>query len=70
MKKNMGSADRIIRVLIAAVVAVLYFTGTISGTWGIVLLVLAGVFVLTSLINFCPLYAPFGISTCKVKEKK
>lgn len=70
MKKNMGSADRIIRIIIAAIVAVLYFTGTISGTLGIVLLVLAGVFLLTSLISFCPLYAPFGISTCKVEENK
>ena len=70
MKKNMGSADRIIRVIIAAIVGVLYFTGTISGTLGIVLLVLAGVFLLTSIISFCPLYAPFGISTCKVKDGK
>lgn len=70
MKKNMGTADRIIRVIIAAIVGVLYFTGTISGTLGIVLLVLAGVFVLTSLISFCPLYAPFGIRTCPMKEKK
>ncbi|MDZ7846053.1 MAG: DUF2892 domain-containing protein [Owenweeksia sp.] len=66
----MGNADRIIRLLIAAVVGVLYFTGTISGTAGIVLLVLAGVFVLTSFISFCPLYAPFGISTCTMKAKK
>ena len=69
MIKNMGSADRIIRVIIAAIVGILYFTGTISGTLGIVLLVLAGVFVLTSVISFCPLYAPFGIKTCKIKEK-
>ena len=69
MKKNMGSADRIIRIIIAAAVAVLYFTGTISGTLGIVLLVLAGIFVLTSLVSFCPLYAPFGIKTCPLKEK-
>jgi Protein of unknown function (DUF2892) len=69
MKKNMGSADRIIRVIIAAVVAVLYFSGTITGTLGIVLLVLAGVFVLTSLISFCPLYAPFGISSCPMKDR-
>ncbi len=65
----MGSADRIIRLIIAAVVGVLYFTGIISGTIGIVLLVLAGVFVLTSLISFCPIYAPFGIKTCPLKEK-
>ncbi len=66
----MGSADKIIRVIIAAIVGVLYFTGIISGTLGIVLLVLAGVFVLTSLISFCPLYAPFGLSTCAHREKK
>lgn len=70
MEKNMGNADRIIRVIIAAIVGVLYFTGTVSGTLGIVLLVLAGVFVLTSLISFCPLYAPFGIKSCLIKDKK
>ena len=69
MKKNMGSADRIFRVIIAAIVGILYFTGTISGTLGIILLVLAGVFVLTSFISFCPLYVPFGLSTCAVKKK-
>ncbi len=68
--KNMGSADRIIRVSIAAIVGVLYLTGTISGAIGVILLVLAGVMVLTSLISFCPLYAPFGIRTCPLKEKK
>ncbi len=70
MKKNMGSADRIVRFIIAAIIAVLYYTGVLSGTLGIVLLVLAAVFVLTSFISFCPLYAPFGLSTCKTKEKK
>ncbi|MEO0333703.1 MAG: DUF2892 domain-containing protein [Bacteroidota bacterium] len=68
MKKNMGSADRIIRVIIAAVIAVLYFTGILTGTVGIVLLVLAGVFVLTGLVSFCALYAPFGLKTCAVKK--
>ncbi|MDM9630966.1 YgaP family membrane protein [Robiginitalea aurantiaca] len=68
MKKNMGNADRVIRLIIAAVIGVLYYTGTISGTLGIVLLVLAGVFVLTSFISFCPLYAPFGLSTCPAKK--
>ena len=68
MKKNMGSSDRIIRAIVAAIIAVLYFTGTITGTLGIVLLVLAGVFLLTSFISFCPLYAPFGISTCSMKK--
>ena len=64
----MGNADRIIRVIIAVIIAVLYFTNVISGILGIILLVLAGIFVLTSLMSFCPLYAPFGLSTCKVKE--
>jgi hypothetical protein len=64
MKTNMGTTDKIIRILIAIVVAVLYFTNVISGTLGIVLLVIAGVLVFTSLIGFCPLYALFGISSC------
>ena len=70
MKKNMGKADRIIRLIIAAIIVTLYFTNVITGTLGIVLLVLAGVFVLTSFVSFCPLYAPFGLSTCAVKEEK
>jgi len=65
MKKNMGTIDKVIRILVAVVVAVLYFTHVVSGTLGIILLVLAGVFVLTSLISFCPLYFPFGLSTRK-----
>ena len=65
MKTNMGSADRIIRILIALVIITLYFTNMISGTLAIVLLVLSGVFILTSLISFCPLYTLFGLNTCK-----
>lgn len=65
MKKNMGLADRVIRVIIAAVFAVLYFMEIVPGTLGLVLLILGGVFLLTSLISFCPLYLPFGIKTCK-----
>ena len=68
MKKNMGNTDRIIRVLLAVIMGILYFTNVVTGTLGIVLLVLAAVFVLTSFISFCPLYAPFGIRTCKVKQ--
>ncbi|HEX6170135.1 MAG TPA: DUF2892 domain-containing protein [Chitinophagaceae bacterium] len=64
MKKNMGGGDRSIRILLAAVLAYLYFGGIVTGTWGLVLVILGGVFVVTSLIGFCPLYAPFGISTC------
>jgi hypothetical protein len=70
MKKNVGTIDKVIRILIAVVIAVLYFTHVISGVLGIVLLVLAAVFVLTSLISFCPIYFPFGLSTAKKEEKK
>ena len=66
----MGSADRIIRVIIAAAIAVLYFTDVITGTWGIVLLVLAGIFLLTSIIGLCPLYMPFRASTRGKSEGK
>lgn len=63
----MGSADRVIRVMLAALVAVLYFTNVISGTTAIILVVLAIVFVATSLTSFCPLYLPFGLSTLRKK---
>ena len=63
MKKNMGFADRIIRVMIAAIFVTLYFTGVIAGTLGIVLIALSVIFVLTSLVSVCPLYLPFGLST-------
>ena len=69
MQKNMGSADKIIRTILAAVVAFLYYNKTITGTLGIVLLVLAGVFLFTSLISFCPLYKLVGLNTCPVKKK-
>ncbi|CAN5330059.1 hypothetical protein BH10BAC1_BH10BAC1_11330 [soil metagenome] len=65
MKKNMGSTDKIIRILVAIVIAILYFTNQISGTTAIILGVLAIIFVATSFISFCPLYLPFGISTRK-----
>lgn len=63
MKKNMGTIDKVIRILVAVVIAILFFTNVVTGTLGIVLLVLAAVFVLTSFISFCPLYFPFGINT-------
>ena len=63
----MGIADRIIRIVLAAVFAYLYFSGTVTGTLGIVLVVLGAVFVLTSLVSFCPLYTLIGISTCPRK---
>jgi hypothetical protein len=64
MKKNMGNADRIIRLLVAAAITILFFTNIITGTIGIVLLVLAAIFVLTSLVGFCPIYAMIGVNTC------
>lgn len=69
MKKNMGTADKTIRILIAVVIGVLYFTNTISGTVAIILGILAVAFVLTSFISFCPLYLPFGINTFKKKRQ-
>jgi hypothetical protein len=68
MKPNMGNTDKLIRLAAAALVAILYFTGVISGTSGIILLVLAGVLVLTSLISFCPLYPVLGLNTTKKKN--
>ena len=65
MKTNMGSIDRAIRIVAALVFAVLFFTKVVAGTFGIVLLVLAGVFVLTSVLGLCPLYLPLGITTKK-----
>jgi hypothetical protein len=64
MQKNMGTIDRSVRVLVAVVIAALIVMGQISGILAIVLGILAGVFVLTSVIGFCPLYAPFGLRTC------
>lgn len=68
MKKNMGTIDKVIRILIAVVIAILFFAHVITGVLGIVLLALAVIFVLTSLISFCPLYIPFGLNTGKKKE--
>lgn len=70
MTKNMGSTDKIIRLIIAAIILVLFLTDVITGTVAIVLLVLAGVFVLTSLVSFCPLYVPLGLKTCPGKKKE
>ncbi len=69
MKKNMGSADRIIRVVLAIIIAVLYFTHVITGTVAVVLLIVLAIFIVTSFLSFCPLYFPFGISTKKKLEK-
>jgi hypothetical protein len=70
MKKNMGSTDKVIRILLAAIMAGLYFSNTVTGTLGIILLVFSAIFVLTSLVSFCPLYTLFGINTCAVNKTK
>lgn len=70
MKKNIGIIDRVIRVLIALTIVVLYFMELITGTLGIVLLVAAGIFVITTITGFCGLYTILGIRTCPLKEAK
>jgi hypothetical protein len=69
MKKNMGATDRAIRVILAIIMGALYFTNTVTGTLGIVLLVLAGIFLLTSIVSFCPIYSIIGLKTCKTKPQ-
>ena len=68
MTKNMGTLDRIVRVLLAIAVAALYLTGVISGLVAIILGVIAVIFLVTSLIGFCPIYAPFKLSTRRQQE--
>ncbi len=68
MKKNMGSIDKAVRIVVALLIGIAYKVNYISGTAAIVMLSLAGIFILTSFISFCPLYLPFGISTCKKKD--
>jgi hypothetical protein len=68
MKPNVGTVDKIIRIALAVLVAILYFTHVISGTLGIILLVLAAVFVLTSLVSFCPIWAILGVNTGKTNK--
>lgn len=69
MKSNMGPLDKAIRIILAIVFAALYITKMVEGTVANVLLVLGAVFLLTSIISFCPLYTLFGISTCKKNNK-
>lgn len=69
MKKNVGTADKIVRVIAAIILAVLYFAGVIQGILGIILLILAIIFIITSVVSFCPLYTLFGISTCPTKAQ-
>jgi hypothetical protein len=68
MKKNMGMADRALRIILAIVVAVLIYLGEVSGTAAIILGIFAGIFILTSLVSFCPLYTLVGVKTCAKKQ--
>ena len=70
MNRNVGKIDKIVRIVIAVILAALYFTNVVTGTLGIVFLVLAGVALLTALVNFCGLYAIFGLSSCPMKKAK
>ncbi len=64
----MGATDKLIRIMIASVFAILYFTNVVTGSLGIILLIVGGVFLLTSVISFCPLYTLLGINTCSTKK--
>jgi len=68
MKRNMGNVDRILRIVLAIAMSILFFTNSISGLVGIFLLAVSGVFVLTSLVSFCPLYTLIGVNTCQSKK--
>ena len=68
MKTNMGSLDKAIRIVLAIIFSLLYITKLVEGTFGIVLLALGGVLLLTSIISFCPLYALLGLSSAKSKK--
>lgn len=68
MQKNMGVTDKTVRLIAGVALVVLYLTGIVEGTLGVIALVVAGVFVLTSLVSFCPLYPILGINTCAKKK--
>jgi hypothetical protein len=70
MKKNVGNADKLVRILIAIAVVILYYTNIIEGMLAIILMAVGIVLLLTVLFNFCPLYKIFGIKTCKVDNSK
>lgn len=68
MKKNMGLIDRGIRIIIAVIFAILFVTGVVASTFGIILLLIGGIFITTSVVSFCPFYALIGINTCSIKK--
>jgi len=65
MKRNMSTLDRILRLVLVVLIAIMYFTDAITGTWALILLVISGILLITGLLGVCPLYVPFGISTRK-----
>jgi K+-transporting ATPase A subunit len=69
MKTNMGSLDRMVRMIIAVMLGLSAFMGMITGTWAIVVYVVTAIFLLTSLVGTCPLYSVFGINTCSLKKE-
>ena len=70
MKKNMGTVDKVVRIIIALIIVILFYFKVITGTLGIVLIIASGIFLLTSFISFCPMYTIFGLSTCPLKKDK
>ncbi|TDB61114.1 YgaP family membrane protein [Arundinibacter roseus] len=68
MTKNMGTNDRLLRVLVAMIAIILYYAGILTGALGSIALILSGIFILTSFVSFCPLYTLFGFSTCPIKK--
>lgn len=68
MKKNLGNLDRVVRLLIGAIVAILYFANILTGTVGLVLLIVGGILFATALISFCPLYAILGLNSCPARK--
>ena len=70
MKKNMGSIDQLIRFILGLIFLILYFTNTVQGTWGTILWIAGGVFLLTAAIRICPVYSIFNISTCPERKIK
>ena len=68
MKKNMGLADRALRLIAAIIVGILFLNGSITGTVGVILLLVAAVFLITATVSFCPLYTLLGINTCSNKK--
>jgi hypothetical protein len=67
MKANMGSTDKVVRIILAILIGILYFTNVLTGTLATILLIVGGVFLLTSFVSFCPLYLPLRLSTKKKK---